>query len=118
MSAELSLRTTTGSSMMRFPSARVPCTHLSSDTFFEKCLRRKSAMFGPRRRTTAIAAEPGGVSSIARLESSRSMLDVMFRIRQRDAVKREVRGNSVDEFPIFEKFLRIAAGCDDVGPIA
>src|SRR5687768_3291838 len=48
--------------------------------------------------------------------SSRSMLDVMVRVSQRDAVQRQVGRDRVNELPVLKQQRRIAAGRDDVGP--
>src|SRR5687767_1511229 len=48
----------------------------------------------------------------------RPVLDVVVRVRQREAVEREVRGDGVDELPALEELRRVAAGGDDVGPVA
>src|SRR5262245_44770249 len=64
---------------------------------------------------TAMAAAPGGVSSMA---TSRAMLDVMVRVRESDAVERQVGRNGVDQLPAFEQRRRVTAGRDDFGPVA
>src|SRR4051794_3304427 len=122
----LSCNTTRGSSITSpFASWNSPCTQRFVLTGRENCERRNSPTRGPVMRTTAIAAAPGGVIRIARLrvpirksQISGLVFDVMLRVRQSDAVKRQVRGDGVDEFPVFEQRLRVAASGDDVGPVA
>src|SRR6185437_5009036 len=79
----------------------------------------KGSVSGPIKRTTAIAAVPGAVSSMARFPwLSGSMLDVMVGIGQRDAIKREVGRYRMDQFPAVKERVGVAAGGDQVGPMA
>src|SRR5688500_6314424 len=65
-----------------------------------------------------VAATQSKIRNPKSKTGSRSMLDVMIRVRQRDAVKRQVGRDRMDQLPVLKQQRRIAAGRDDVGPSA